>query len=974
MCELWAMPGTNQVLGVSLPIWGFSSTGAAGTATAPGPVLVVSSGDSVTIRLHNGLAEPMSLALPGQRAVDFGAGLPAQAATTGIAPGDTTDYTFTASRPGTYLYEAGHTSGGARQVAMGLAGALVVLDSGAPGTAYGKAYADEAVLVLSEIDPALNATPDTFDMRDFRPAFRLINGKPYPSTDPVPTAEDHTVLLRYLNAGSQGHAMSLLGSDQTIVAQDADPLAHAESAVVAALDPGTTIDSLVTMPSGPESKVTVYEAAGHLDNDGQTTADPLSVAFGGMLTFLDTAAPIPSTDAVGPVSSRITVSPSPSNGMSNVTVTAQVSDAKTGGNFVDQAELVVDDAFTTGVGNGTPMTTTSGTFGANVTVQVTGTILMTADCGVSPPPVALNCLEAGKHIIYVRGHDIAGNWGVIGSAVLNLPKTGPATTAGSVTPNPANGTTAVTLTATGDDSAAGGTITDAEYFIGAVGDDGLGRPMLLNRSATVVTATDDIDAATVRGFAEGRTSLFVHSKDSLGLWGPPLEVTLAVDLTAPTVQAASVGPNPTNGQVSDPSHPGYLVISAIIEDVVDGASQSDVIDAEAFLDPTSSTLSGGSGLQLLPEDGKLDSPSERVYGLLPLTQVRTLSNGTHHVVVRGEDAAGNWGSLSATGATIELVVDKTAPVLGAVVASPNPTAGSETVTLTAPVNETGLKAAEFWIGTTDPGVGKGTRVTVGVVGGSAIATIPLLGIPTGQQRFNLRVQDLAGNWSNAVNTTVQVDRFNRIFADDFGSGTLAAWSAVTNAARLTVSTTAGIPNNGTNPGLQVSLPGGTANTVGYVTDDTPVGETIYHGRFAFDANSLTSGTNAGTVLTLFEGRTNNAQVFALQFHRVAGTAEVRVVMSRSQGQPLVGAWVPLSTGAHTLQVDWTSGPATGTGAGSLRLVVDGSAVPTLTGNTSTLRVESVRLGVTAGVTSTSSSTMAGRAFFDSFFSTRFTMP
>ena len=39
------------------------------------------------------------------------------------------DYTFTASRPGTFLYEAGPTPSGKQQVAMGLAGAIVVLPS-----------------------------------------------------------------------------------------------------------------------------------------------------------------------------------------------------------------------------------------------------------------------------------------------------------------------------------------------------------------------------------------------------------------------------------------------------------------------------------------------------------------------------------------------------------------------------------------------------------------------------------------------------------------------------------------------------------------------------------------------------------------------------------------------------------------------------------------------------------------------------
>ena len=58
----------------------------------------------------------------------------------------------------------------------------------------------------------------------------------------------------------------------------------------------------------------------------------------------------------------------------------------------------------------------------------------------------------------------------------------------------------------------------------------------------------------------------MHSKDSLNLWGPPLDIPLTVDLTGPTVDAASVGPNPTNGVLTDKSNPGNLVVSAQITD------------------------------------------------------------------------------------------------------------------------------------------------------------------------------------------------------------------------------------------------------------------------------------------------------------------------------------------------------------------------------------------------------------------------
>ncbi len=57
------------------------------------------------------------------------------------------------------------------------------------------------------------------------------------------------------------------------------------------------------------------------------------------------------------------------------------------------------------------------------------------------------------------------------------------------------------------------------------------------------------------------------------------------------------------------------------------------------------TPAGGTGFQLVAVDGKLDSSTETVYGLIPISQVKALANGTHHVFVRGQDTAGNWGAL-----------------------------------------------------------------------------------------------------------------------------------------------------------------------------------------------------------------------------------------------------------------------------------------------------------------------------------------
>lgn len=969
-CDLYAMEGTTSMNGgLPITIWGFSTTGTAGTATAPGPLLVVNQGDTVTFNLHNQLpaaAQNVSLAFPGQPASAFSAGLSTQAEEIGVATGGISAYTFTADRPGTFIYEAGHTAKGTRQVAMGLAGAFVVLPS--DGSAYGPPAAgypstandDDAVVVLSEIDPALNACPISctadpqgFDMRNFAPKYRLINGKPFPSSDPIGTDQNHRLLLRYVNVGSQSHSMSLLGNDQTQVAQDGHAMKYPDTQVSAEVTPGSTVDTIVSVPAGSEARYALYEANGRLDNNGQTTTvGGLSLAFGGMLTFLDTNAPAPSLDGVGPVSSHVAASPNPSNGLADVTVTADLSDATTGNANVDRAEIVIDDPSPLAPGFGIPMNA----FTPAVSVAgATGTI----------PQATLAALAAGKHTVFVRAHDSVGNWGVVGGVIFNLPKIGPLTTNGSATPSPANGATSVAVSATGDDSTAGGTIDGAEYFMDNVGANGSGTSITPNRVATVVSLDPVIPATTVQALTEGVHHVLVHSHDSLGLWGPTLDIPLSVDKTGPGVDGADVKPNPSNGILTSLAHPGYLVVSATITDVNSGTLQNPVTDAEGFLDTVGAN---GTGFQLAAVDGSMDSISESVYGLIPISQIRSLSNGTHHVSVRGQDAAGNWGPIY----TMNLVVDKVAPVLGAVVGSQSQTTGA--VSLTGPVSETTIGLAEYWLGTTDPGVGKGTSVPF-AAGTNIVATVPLTGLPSGAQRFNLRVKDTAGNWSNAVNTTVKI-RPNSIFTSGFTvtSGSLG-WSNSTGGPTVTLA--AGIPFGGTNRGLQVAEAGGGSNRTRFVTDNSPTAETNYHASFAFNANTMSSGTNAASALTLFEAQTGGgAQVLAVQFHRTLATSanpipvnQIRMVFPRSTGGTFTGAYVDLPAGNHTIQVDWMAGPA-GANPGSLRLTLDGVSVGFQTGDTGTQTVGTAVLGLTAGVTNS----MTGTAYFDSFSSTRYTLP
>jgi FtsP/CotA-like multicopper oxidase with cupredoxin domain len=101
------------------------------TMQVPGPTLIVTEGQTVTVHLSNGLpaaAGNTSILFPGFQVTATGGvtGLMAQEA----APGGSVTYTFVASSPGTRSYYSG--TQGDLQVEMGLYGAIIVLPANPP--------------------------------------------------------------------------------------------------------------------------------------------------------------------------------------------------------------------------------------------------------------------------------------------------------------------------------------------------------------------------------------------------------------------------------------------------------------------------------------------------------------------------------------------------------------------------------------------------------------------------------------------------------------------------------------------------------------------------------------------------------------------------------------------------------------------------------------------------------------------------
>jgi FtsP/CotA-like multicopper oxidase with cupredoxin domain len=280
--ELCATAGSVTLPGepAAVPIWGFgvpTTPGDCATATPslPGPALTLNQGDTVTLTLRNNLPAGSGAVTHALRFEIPGITLDPGPVTAAV--GDVVTISFTAAAPGTYQYQSGGDAG--RQEAMGLSGALVVRPP-TPGP-----YDVEALLVLSTVDPAFNAAPDTFDLHGYRPTSWLVNGVPYPNPGVTATAGQR-VLLRYVNTGFDNMSMALLGTHQQVVARDARPLNNPVLAVAETLPSGGTEDAIVTVPATPPPSPNgfpVYNRNLHLTSGPQTGPSPSS---GGMLTFI----------------------------------------------------------------------------------------------------------------------------------------------------------------------------------------------------------------------------------------------------------------------------------------------------------------------------------------------------------------------------------------------------------------------------------------------------------------------------------------------------------------------------------------------------------------------------------------------------------------------------------------------------------------------------------------------------------------
>ena len=915
-CELWVKPGTINLPGAAnTPILGYTNS-AAGAAQLPGPAIIANEGETLVITLHNGLSSATSLAVP---AIDGPPDL------SGVAAGATKTYTFSSLTPGTYSYEAGVTIGGARQVAMGLFGGLVVRPAGQPNRAYGAGseFNDEALLVYSEIDPLFNAAPATFAMSDFHPQYWLINGLVAPNTGPIVAQPNHKLLLRHLNVGLAQHAIGVLGLRQTIVGRGGVAEAYPTSVVAETIPAGTSLDTIVTVPANAPltAKYAVYETS---RPSGTTTS---GVQNGGMLAFITTV------DTVPPVVSGVTVVPSLSNATVALTLNATASDALTGNSNVTTAEYRIDGGAATTLAIATPAPTVA--------------------LSASIPPAALSSLASGAHTIGVRAQDAAGNWSAFVTAGFTIDTAGPSVSSLSVTPNSVSaGTASVAIAASASDVASGNSnIAAAEYYVIASG----GTPPTAGSGSAIggvfnaPTASLNATVATA-SLTAGNYTIGVRAKDAAGNWGAPTTAPLTItapDTVGPTTSAASLTPGLTNNAA--------VAIAASASDVASG--NSNIAAAEYFIGTVGAN---GSGTALAVSAA---APSASLTGSIPMATVGALAAGANTISIHSRDAAGSWGGFT----TATLTIDRTGPVVTGVTVTPaSVVVGTASVALAASASDAnGVVAAEYYViptGGTAPAAGSGTAFSGSFT--SLSATVNTGGLAVGSYSIGVRARDAAGNWGSAANAALTVTALPALFADSFATTTLpGGWTSVGGTpARVSATAAANLVGTGTN-GLAATFATVSGNVVsGFVQRNLAASATSLNTRFYVNPANLTFGTGSGVIDILIArpGLAANAVAYSVQLRRNGGQYQVRGVVTRSNGTTPSTAWYAI-TGSTAIEVAWSQDTST-----AFSLYTGGTLRETLTGvNTNTVgSIQRVQLGPQGTLTG-----LSGTLYLDGFVAT-----
>ena len=222
--------------------------------TVPGPLLRATEGDKIRILLKNELPEPTVIHVHGPMLPNAMDGVP-DVTQPVVQPGQTFAYEFEAKPSGTFLYHTHHNS--VMQKSKGLYGVLQIDAKDAP-----KTYDREYFQVIGELG-----------------GFFVINGKAFPSTDPIEAKLGERVRIRLVNLGEMVHPMHSHGFPTKIVGTDGFTVPEAAQLTkdTISIGPGERYD-LEFVADNPGAWVYHCHILSHVQNKG--------VEPGGMISLI----------------------------------------------------------------------------------------------------------------------------------------------------------------------------------------------------------------------------------------------------------------------------------------------------------------------------------------------------------------------------------------------------------------------------------------------------------------------------------------------------------------------------------------------------------------------------------------------------------------------------------------------------------------------------------------------------------------
>jgi FtsP/CotA-like multicopper oxidase with cupredoxin domain len=355
---------TSQPDGASIYTWGYGCDGTPGgfapfggncpSMQLPGPTLIVTEGDTVSVTLKNNLpvaAGNTSIVFAGFKVAATGGvnGLLAKEAANG---GGTVTYTFVADRPGTFAYYSGTMPD--LQIEMGMFGALIVRPKTPPACAQKRSNRDPSTAVLapaaynhpsscydreymfqlSEMDSRIHdaalaqvnacttgpCAPIAAVIEPYHPNYFLINGRSMPDdmdsnySPAYPrqpyNANPHMhpgelMLMRIIGQGRWQHPFHFHGNHARVLARDGNLILSTDGKSLA----GPLLFTTPTVPGQSQDQIFTWTGKGlnwdvynHKKGDGSTctpdasgyyTADPAATNYGEWCA--DHGKPIPVT-------------------------------------------------------------------------------------------------------------------------------------------------------------------------------------------------------------------------------------------------------------------------------------------------------------------------------------------------------------------------------------------------------------------------------------------------------------------------------------------------------------------------------------------------------------------------------------------------------------------------------------------------------------------------------------------------------